>query len=383
MIKKITILLFFIIFLSSCLNNNQTEEIETKSQIKKWDIVSLHFIGKIKETWEEFYNSYSMWSTLDFEVWAWMMIPWFEREIIWMMVWDKKTFNVKAEDAYWEYSEEYIEDLPRSELIEFEEAWFDLEVWFKLPTIYWEFEIVWVSEEFITLDLNHFLAWKDLTFEVEIVEINPKVEEVSFDEQNIINNNQYREMDTTYQLEELKNGDKVALISTNKWDIKIKLFYDEAPKTVINFMWHISQWYYDNVIFHRVIDWFMIQWWDPEWTWAWGESIYGWTFEDEFSDKLYNIRWSVSMANAWPNTNWSQFFINQVDNNFLDNKHSVFWQVIEWMDVVDEIIKVEVDSFSRPLEDVIILWAKNLEYMNWEFLDYELDLEEEIKKLMD
>lgn len=116
----------------------------------------------------------------------------------------------------------------------------------------------------------------------------------------------------------------VATFKTNQGDIKVKLFADIAPKTVENFTTHAKNGYYDNGIFHRVIRDFMIQGGDPEGTGMGGESIWGGSFEDEFSDKLLNVRGALSMANAGPNTNGSQFFIVQADETpWLNGKHTV------------------------------------------------------------
>ena len=114
----------------------------------------------------------------------------------------------------------------------------------------------------------------------------------------------------TYPQLDLANvkGTKIT-IQTNHGDIKVQLFDELVPKTVKNFVELAKQGYYDGVIFHRVIPDFMIQGGDPTGTGMGGESIYGKTFEDEFSNQLYNLNGALSMANAGPNTNGSQFFI--------------------------------------------------------------------------
>lgn len=139
---------------------------------------------------------------------------------------------------------------------------------------------------------------------------------------------------------------------TNHGDIVIEL-YKEMPITAGNFKKLVEEGFYDGVIFHRVIDGFMIQGGDPKGTGTGGP---GYTIKDEFteSDLDENNRGTISMANAGPNTGGSQFFINLVDNNFLDGKHPVFGKVVEGMDVVDEIGKVETDSSDRPTEEVVI-----------------------------
>lgn len=174
-------------------------------------------------------------------------------------------------------------------------------------------------------------------------------------------------------ISELKNGDIIATMVTSKWKIKIKLFPDSAPKTVANFIVHAQQGYYDNLIFHRVIDNFMIQWWDPLGTGIGGESIYGKSFEDEFFWNIENDAGTIAMANSGPNTNGSQFFINEGDNNNLDNKHTVFWKVIEGMNVVDKITKVPMDiATSKPYTDIVIESIELTQYKDAWFIEYKI-----------
>lgn len=117
--------------------------------------------------------------------------------------------------------------------------------------------------------------------------------------------------DYGYQLEKPKEGEEVAIMHTTEGDIYLRFFPEAAPKTVENFLTHAKDGYYDGLIFHRVIEDFMIQGGDPEGTGMGGESIWGKPFDDEFSDHLFNIRGSLSMANSGRDTNGSQFFINQ------------------------------------------------------------------------
>ncbi|MFH1787703.1 MAG: peptidylprolyl isomerase [archaeon] len=150
----------------------------------------------------------------------------------------------------------------------------------------------------------------------------------------------------------LDNKNKVKL-ETNYGNIVIEL-YDEMPITSGNFKSLVEQGTYDGVIFHRVIRGFMIQGGDPTGT-GYGDSKIP-KIKDEFTktDLDRNDRGTISMANAGPNTGSSQFFINLVDNNFLDSRHPVFGKVVEGMEVVDKISKVKTNSQDRPLEDVII-----------------------------
>lgn len=186
---------------------------------------------------------------------------------------------------------------------------------------------------------------------------------------------------------ELKKGDVIATIKTNFGSIRVKMLPEAAPKAVENFLTHARNGYYNGIIFHRVINDFMIQGGDPTGTGMGGESIWGDPFEDEFTPDARNFRGALSMANAGPGTNGSQFFIVQAGPEtidarmfpmlkrqgkefseeavakytemggtpWLDGAHTVFGQVIEGMDVVDKIAAVRVDRSSRPYDEVSII----------------------------
>lgn len=186
----------------------------------------------------------------------------------------------------------------------------------------------------------------------------------------------------------LNTGDTVALMEIKGFGtIKIKLMPDVAPKAVENFTTHAKNGYYDNLTFHRVIADFMIQGGDPSGNGTGGESIWGESFEDEFSDSARNFTGALSMANAGPNTNGSQFFIvktppldagmveltsqstgvqySEEDTKtyterggtpHLDNVHTVFGMVYEGMEIVDKIMAVETaeDGSDKPVKPVTI-----------------------------
>ena len=142
-----------------------------------------------------------------------------------------------------------------------------------------------------------------------------------------------------------------ATMQTNHGVIEIELFDDDAPKTVENFKKLARDGFYDGVIFHRVIQDFMIQGGDPTGTGTGGP---GYQFEDEFNDNKV-VRGALAMANAGPNTNGSQFFIVTAEATpWLDGKHTVFGRVTSGMDVVDAIEQVETGSGDKPREDVRI-----------------------------
>ena len=190
------------------------------------------------------------------------------------------------------------------------------------------------------------------------------------------------------QFEEIKAGDEIAVIATSMGEVRIKLFREQAPKTVENFVKLAEEGYYNGVTFHRVINGFMIQGGDPTATGRGGHSIYTndrgdfVPFEDEFSTDLWNFRGALSMANAGPNTNGSQFFIVQskeiqgataaelqkyqfpanVVEKYSENggtpgldwKHTVFGQVISGMDIVDKIAAVKTNDADKPVDAVIV-----------------------------
>ncbi|MCS4486809.1 peptidylprolyl isomerase [Staphylococcus americanisciuri] len=181
---------------------------------------------------------------------------------------------------------------------------------------------------------------------------------------------------------EIQDNEIKVVMHTNKGDMTLKLFPEIAPKTVKNFVELSKKGYYDGVTFHRVINDFMIQGGDPTATGMGGESIYGGPFEDEFSMQAFNIYGALSMANAGPGTNGSQFFIVQMKDipeqmvdqledggwpkeiaevyrekggtPWLDQKHTVFGQLIEGEDTLEDIANVRVGAQDKPMYDVVI-----------------------------
>jgi cyclophilin family peptidyl-prolyl cis-trans isomerase len=151
----------------------------------------------------------------------------------------------------------------------------------------------------------------------------------------------------------------VAVMNTNMGTIEIELFTDKTPKTVENFVGLANKGYYDGIIFHRVIADFMIQGGDPTGTGRGGESLWGKSFEDEFVSELrHETPGILSMANAGPNTNGSQFFITLVPTPWLDGKHTIFGKVINGMNVVEDIGKVKTGAGDKPVEDIKMINVK-------------------------
>lgn len=228
----------------------------------------------------------------------------------------------------------------------------------------------------------------------------------------------YKDKELGFQLEKPEKGEQIVIMHTFKGDISIRLFPEGAPKAVENFVTHAQNGYYDGLTFHRVIEDFMIQGGDPDGDGTGGKSIWGEGFEDEFDTKLVNIRGALAMANAGEDSNGSQFFINQakaedfeatitrvkniyeqykdslpgydswqeyyanqlgvgINADYLTDElidlycenggnlsldgawresggHTVFGQVFDGMDVVDEIAGVQTDENDKPLADVTI-----------------------------
>nr|CAD7264167.1 unnamed protein product [Timema shepardi] len=148
-----------------------------------------------------------------------------------------------------------------------------------------------------------------------------------------------------------------AILHTALGDITIKLFGKECPRAVENFCVHSKNGYYNSHIFHRVIKGFMVQTGDPTGTGTGGESIWGGEFEDEFNSSLRHDRpYTLSMANAGPNTNGSQFFITLIPTPWLDNKHTVFGRVVKGMEVVQNISTVKTNpKTDKPYDDIQIV----------------------------
>lgn len=150
-----------------------------------------------------------------------------------------------------------------------------------------------------------------------------------------------------------------ATLHTSKGDITVALNDADAPNTVANFVKLAQSGFYDGTKFHRVIQGFMIQGGDPltkddSQIDFWGSGGPGYRFADEIHQNNHNVRGTISMANAGPNTNGSQFFVNTKDNDFLDPKHTVFGTVVGGLEAVEAIEQTPVGQADRPLEAVVL-----------------------------
>jgi len=149
-----------------------------------------------------------------------------------------------------------------------------------------------------------------------------------------------------------KAKDQFVTLETTQGKIIVKLFPETAPKAVENFTTHVANGYYNGIIFHRIIEGFMIQGGDPTGTGRGGESIWGYPFEDEFHEDFeFDVPGLLAMANAGPGTNGSQFFITTVPTEWLNNRHTIFGKVVDGIDVVKKLEQVETDMMDKPVED--------------------------------
>jgi len=157
----------------------------------------------------------------------------------------------------------------------------------------------------------------------------------------------------------MKTTNKIATVETTLGTFKIELASDKAPLTTQNFIDLTAKGFYEGTKFHRIIKKFMIQGGDPltkedSKKQLWGTGGPGYEIEDEFDSSLSNVRGTISMANHGPDTGGSQFFINVVDNTYLDNRHTVFGHIVEGMNIIDKIGTTPTDRSDRPLEAVVI-----------------------------
>ena len=147
-------------------------------------------------------------------------------------------------------------------------------------------------------------------------------------------------------------ADEYAVFNTNYGTFKVRLYGSKTPITVKNFEYLVKKGYYDNLVFHRVIEGFMIQGGDPNGNGTGGP---GYAIPDEFvKDLHFNKMGVLAMANRGPNTGGSQFFITLGPTDWLDNKHTIFGTVVQGMDVVEKIGKVKTGRNDKPVEPVII-----------------------------
>ncbi|MFP4401943.1 MAG: peptidylprolyl isomerase [Candidatus Nanoarchaeia archaeon] len=181
---------------------------------------------------------------------------------------------------------------------------------------------------------------------------------------SLSNSNSQNYSELVDQMQNVNNS--LVEMNTNYGTIYIELFLEESPITAGNFKKLIEDGFYDGILFHRIIEGFVIQGGDPNTKNEslrnrWGTGGPGYVIEDEFVEGLSNTKWTLSMANSGPNSGGSQFFINLNDNTNLDfdkeplaSKHPVFGKVISGFEVIEQIAQVETQRGDVPVEDVEI-----------------------------
>ncbi|NQT90945.1 MAG: peptidylprolyl isomerase [Candidatus Omnitrophica bacterium] len=153
-------------------------------------------------------------------------------------------------------------------------------------------------------------------------------------------------------------NETIVVFETTQGNVELKLFSEAAPKTCENFTGLVKKGYYDGIIFHRVIKDFMVQCGDPTGTGMGGESIWGGSFEDEFSGDLkFDKPGILAMANSGPNTNGSQFFITTVPTSWLNRKHTIFGEVVSGYENIQKIENQPVGPQDKPQEEQKIIKA--------------------------
>ena len=201
-------------------------------------------------------------------------------------------------------------------------------------------------KEFLVLALSIFMLNCSSGEKIDLKQVEVKQEKTIIKKQDPI----VKELMNVSENEKL-----VATVNTNVGSFEIELFANKVPKTVENFVGLITDGKYNGVIFHRVIADFMLQGGDPTGTGRGGESYWGGKFEDEFNDSLRHTKpGMLSMANAGPNTNGSQFFVTLVPTPWLDGKHAIFGEVVSGMDVVEAIGKTETGMMDKPVKDIVM-----------------------------
>jgi peptidyl-prolyl cis-trans isomerase B (cyclophilin B) len=246
------------------------------------------------------------------------------------------------------------------------------------------------------VDINFFENLAYIYFDFSVASTSAKLNDYVFNlddlhtirpesDQLILTDQKIKQM-VEEQLDVPKNGEEIVVLTTTKGEIKIRLFREEAPKAVENFLGLVTSGYYEGLSFHRIIHNFMIQTGDPIGNGSGGQSVWGEPFEDEIHPGRVHLRGALAMANMGPNTNGSQFFIVQKEDmedyiieqleifgmedylieaykNFggapwLDGRHTVFGHVFEGIEVVDEISKVEMEDRESGISKERVLIEK-------------------------
>ena len=358
-------LLALILASSGCMDTGGNGDSATKV-VKEGDTVLVDYTGRLDDgtvfdtSIEDVaieagvYNPGRNYQPLEFTVGAGQMIKGFDAGVVGMAVGEKKTLTLPPEDAYGFYREDKVQTVSIEEL---EAAGITPVVGKKLTTSQGMGTITEITNTSVVIDLNHHLAGKTLTFDVELVFIDSRSEMVA-DSDSDSGSDEGATMtgttDTTDTTNTTGQGkeNRIATIETSMGTITAELYEERAPITTANFIGLAESGFYDGLIFHRVINDFMIQGGCPKGTGTGGS---GKTIKLEIHPELTHVDGALAMARSQnPDSASSQFYICDGAQPSLDGQYAVFGRVTDGMDVVRAIAEVKTDSQDKPVKSVVI-----------------------------
>jgi len=361
-------LLALILASSGCMDTGGNGDSATKV-VKEGDTVLVDYTGRLDDgtvfdtSIEDVaieagvYNPGRNYQPLEFTVGAGQMIKGFDAGVVGMAVGEEKTLILPPEDAYGFYREDKVQTVSIEEL---EAAGITPVVGKKLTTSQGMGTITEITNTSVVIDLNHHLAGKTLTFDVELVFIDSRSEMVA-DSDSDSGSDEGATMtgttdttDTTDTTNTTGQGkeNRIATIETSMGTITAELYEERAPITTANFIGLAESGFYDGLIFHRVINDFMIQGGCPKGTGTGGS---GKTIKLEIHPELTHVDGALAMARSQnPDSASSQFYICDGAQPSLDGQYAVFGRVTDGMDVVRAIAEVKTDSQDKPVKSVVI-----------------------------
>ncbi|MEA1906869.1 MAG: peptidylprolyl isomerase [Euryarchaeota archaeon] len=351
----IGVLLALALVVSGCVDTDGGSTVEV---IKEGDHVLVDYTGRLEDgtvfdtSVEDVaieagvHNPGRAYQPLGFTVGAGQMIKGFDSGVVGMAAGEEKTLTLPPEDAYGLKRDDRIQTVPIEEL---SAAGITPVIGKKLTTSYGPGNITGITNTSVVIDFNHELAGKTLIFDVQIVSIDGGDAAVEDDAK--IDDVAATKVDTANKTEP-GEGNRIAVIETSMGTITAELHETHAPNTTANFIGLAERGFYDGLIFHRVINDFMIQGGCPDGT---GKGGSGTNIKLEIHPELTHIDGALAMARSrQPDSASSQFYVCDGAQSRLDGQYAVFGRVIDGMDVVRAIAEVETDSQNKPVEDVVI-----------------------------